>query len=544
MDATDQTAAQQTGEFVAQSGLKLPPTWDPQRDLLVWLGPPEAHLPRGARVFRVPSVASDELQLEGVQLLRSAAELFRAVVALGGVAPKHALVHRTPQAAPELAQSLAQHLQNGLRCRAMARKTVADNGLTWLAQGLANLPALAAHPSILPLRGAFAGKPCVLASPGPSLSKNIGALRELAPHTLIVAGTHALAALAHADIAPHFVLCADPGDLARHWAGLDLARVGAFVIGATCRATTFAAPVRRRFTFASNGELDGWLFEALGPVPGLATGGSVSCSMLSFALFLGCDPIALVGQDLSFGERFYAAEGLDGDAQVELEGADAFRLLKPVGATGIGVPQADGRLQFTAAQRVLEVPGWDGGSVRTTPQLKAFLDWFEAVAPALKGATRLVNCTEGGARIQGMEHLALRALGASWREPLEVESVLERASQGLDELARRAELGAWTQRTLHATEECIALARRCHALANAGRLGELAKAEKKLAQTLRGAPLLSLVAQHEIVQAQERARLARTLEDNLSAARSLYAVAERAGAQLLEPLRAAWRALS
>src|SRR6185503_4743165 len=97
------------------------------------------------------------------------------------------------------------------RCaRAMQQKTLADAGPTWLLQGLANLPALAAHASIAGLRGAFAGRPCVLVSPGPSLAKNVDALRELAARALILSGTHALSALARAGVVPHFVVCADP----------------------------------------------------------------------------------------------------------------------------------------------------------------------------------------------------------------------------------------------------------------------------------------------------------------------------------------------
>jgi hypothetical protein len=265
--------------------------------------------------------------------------------------------------------------------------------------------------------------------------------------------------------------------------------------------------------------------------------------MLSLALLLGCDPVVFVGQDLSFTERFYAAENLDGDAEVVPEGADEFRLLKPRGATGIGVPLADGRLQFTPPQRVLEVPGWAGGTVRTTPQLKAFRDWFEAVAPALAGATRLLNCTEGGAHIRGMEHLPLREVCAGWECAPEVEPVLERAARGLDVAARRTRLGAWARRTRAALEECVALARRCRTLAGAGRLAELGRAEERLSRALRGAPLVSLVAQDEIVAAREEARAARSVEQNLAAALRLYAVTERAGALLDAPLREALRAL-
>lgn len=541
-----ETARGTGGERAAQPGLVLPPTWDGARDVLLWIGPPGPGLPSGARVFVVRPEAAG-VSCDGMRIVRTGAELFQAVISLQGVPPRHALVHRTADVAPELQREYSTTLGNALRSRAMQQKTLQDAGPTWLLQGLANLPALAAQPSIEALRGAFAGRPCVLVSPGPSLSRNVAALRALSERALILSGTHALSALARAGVTPHFVLCADPGDLSRHWAGLELSGVEALVVGATCRADTFALPARRRFVFASNGALDAWLFEALGATPGLATGGSVACSLYSFALHLGCDRIAFVGQDLSFTEeRFYAAEGLDGDAAVVPAGADEFVLVKPAGATGIGTPLDDGRLQFTIPQRILEVPGWAGGTVRTTAQLKAFLDWFESVAPGLKGSARVMNCTEGGAHIGGMEHLPLAEATADWDALPPIAPVLERAQRGGDVQDRRARLRAWARTTAAALDTCVGAARRCHALSTRAQADAqvLARAEKRLAEALRGAPLVSLVAQKEIGAARERARLARTLAENLAAARELYAVVERAGALLAEPLRAAGRALA
>jgi hypothetical protein len=536
-------AAEREEQRSARGGLVLPPTFDAQRDVLVWLGEPTPELPSGARVFRIGNAGAVPAD-RGERLVRDAAELFQVVLALAGAAPRHALVHRTATASPEEARQLARVLADALRARAMQQKTLQDAGPTWLLQGLANLPALAAHPTIAPLRGAFAGRPCVLVSPGPSLTRNVNALRELAERALIVSGTHALSALARAAVAPHLVVCADPGDLARHWAGLDLARIEGFVIGATCSASTFAAPAQRRFVFASNGALDAWLFDALGEVPGLATGGSVACSMHSLALHLGCDPIVFVGQDLSFGERFYAEGGLDGDATVAAAGPGEFVLMKPAGADGIGTRLADGRLQFTVPQRIFEVPGWAGGTVRTTPQLKAFLDWFEHVAPMLRGATRVLNCTEGGAHIAGMEHLPLAEASADWAPLAPVAALLERA-HAVDATARRGALRAWVRRTSAALEACVTSARRCAHLAARSRPDAegLQRAERELAGALRAAPLVSLVAQGDIAAARERARAATDLGANLDAARALYGVVERAGALLMDPLRAAERAL-
>ena len=530
-----------------RTGTGLPTGWDPGRDVLVWVGPLSAEqrgrLPRGPRVF-VVGPSEHESAADGYTRVHSKEDLFQAILGLKGALPAHALVQRPPEVRAEVQQELALTLKSALRSRALQQMRL-ESSWERVEHGLTNLPALADHPSIAPLRGAFAGVPCVLVSPGPSLAKNVGQLAELSRRALVVSGTHALRALARAGVAPHLVVCADPGDLARHWADVDLEPVEAFVIAATCRPATWAVPARRIFGFAGNGSTDAWIFDPLGESAGLATGGSVSCSQLSLALHLGCDPIAFVGQDLSFTERFYAAGGLDGDAEVAAAGANEFVLIKPAGATGPGAALADGRVRFTIPQRILEVPGWSGGTVRTTPTLKGFLDWFEAAVPALSAQARLLNCTEGGARIDGMEHRTLGEVSAGWQRPLEVAPSLERARSGFDAVERRRRLSTWAGDTSRSLEGCVALARRCRTLAarSSGGRGELARVEKELSSALRSVPLVSLVAQREIVQAVERARTARTLAENLGAARSLFQAVERAGELLREPLASARRAL-
>jgi hypothetical protein len=184
--------------------------------------------------------------------------------------------------------------------------------------------------------------------------------------------------------------------------------------------------------------------------------------------------------------------------------------------------------------------------VRTTAQLKLFLDWFECVAPSLRGTTRLLNCTEGGARIEGMEQVPLARASDGWEPLAPIAPVLEHARAGIDPAARRRELRRWTQRTLEGLGECVRLARRCRMLAehSPGDVHALGRLERKLARSLRSTPLVSLVAQDEIGLAREDARAAGTLAANLGAARRLYAVVEDAGQLLSEPLRAAGRALA
>ncbi len=533
--------------------------WDSGRDLLVVLGRGGESLVHALRargqvrilLFVEPGTSVAELP-EHVRVATNEAQLFEAVLALSGRSPGRITLRCTgdPWATRERAEATARVLKESVASRVLQVSTVEKAGKTWLLQGLANARALAEHPSIALLRGTFTGRPCVIVSPGPSLSKSLPHLPALRDRALIVSGTHALHALQTAGVPPHLIVAADPGDLRRHFERIDLSAVDALVVGATCRSELFALPARRRFGFASNGRIDDWLFCALGEEAGLPSGGSVACSQFSLALHLGCDPILFVGQDLSFTDRFYAEEGLDGDAHVEASGRDSFVLTKEGSANGPGTLRADGRLGFTVPQAVVEVAGYYGGRVRTTPTLASFLAWFEAKALSLGGAVRLWNCTEGGAAIRGMEPLPLaEARRRLWDEPLDAGALLERAVSGLDRPARLARMAEHLGRARGALDLCAERAARCRllahgALTDARRREELGRAEKDLSSALSPLRLfVSLVAQSEISAAQEEARGARDLASNLHASRRLFEAVRGACAFLRKPLDRALGAL-
>lgn len=537
----------------------LPPTWDFGRDLFVLVGRGTEALASSLsaagqeRLFVLLPAEADAARFpRRAAVVRTAQELLTALVDLPGAAPAHAVVRKTadPWADEAVLQAAARSVKDGLGSRRLIANTVEHHGSIWLRQGLANLAALARTPSITTLTGAFRGRPCVVVSPGPSLSKNVHLLKQVKEKALLLAGTHTLTALQRAGAPPHLLMAADPGDLEWHFDGIDLEPVEAFLVGATCRSESFARAVRRRFAFASNASIDDWIFAALGEDAAVPSGGSVACSSVGLALRMGCDPIVLVGQDLSFpGHRAYAEETQDGNARVIVNGDGSFYLRKPGDAAGPGADTGDGGLRYSRDQGLREVPGYYGGTVPTSESFYVFLRWFEAFAAEHGGRTRLVNCTEGGARIQGMEQRALAEVLASWSEPLpDVGAVLDAAAAGVDLAERRARLGRHVHDMLAALEPCLKLAEECQRLAGAAsadpqRLDRLATLERRLSRALRPVRLFSLVAQGEIVAAQEEARLARTLEQNLAAARRLFSVVARAVRELRAPLRAARSAL-
>jgi len=535
----------------------FPEGWDPGRDLAVLVGAgagplAELLIEGGQRSLIVHGQGDQELPV-GARATGSPAELMSAVLDLPGPLPKHVIVKGThdPWADEERRRGVARMVADALRSKRLQSRTVDLFGEEWVMHGLANLGAVSRVPSIADMAGAFQGLPCVIVSPGPSLSRNLARIPALAGRCVLMTGTHSVAALRGVGVAPHFLFAADSGDLARHYEDDDLRRIQAMVCAVTSRRENFDGAAPRVLSFAGNGPIDSWVFEALGEDAALSTGGSVACSQLSFAVHLGCDPIVFVGQDLSFPEgRFYAEESVDGDARVEPAGDGGFFLRKPPGSEGPGAALADGGKRFTGDQQLLHVPGYHGGTVPTSQAFHTFLVWFETVADSLRGRRTLINATEGGAFIQGMEHRPLAEATESWGPlPEPVGEVLDRRLSAFDAGARRALLAQRVEQMLAALGPCAELARRCRALAhlaldNPRRREELGELESRLTAALRPIRFLSIMAQEDIGAAQEQARRARGLEENLAAARKLFGVVESACGRLQGPLENALRELT
>ena len=91
------------------------------------------------------------------------------------------------------------------RRRIVNSATINNFGHRWLSQGIENLPYIAEHNSLSALKDSFKNVPMVLISPGPSLDKNIGELKQLIGKALLVATQPAAKALSAAEIIPNII---------------------------------------------------------------------------------------------------------------------------------------------------------------------------------------------------------------------------------------------------------------------------------------------------------------------------------------------------
>ena len=281
---------------------------------------------------------------------------------------------------PVYAQLNLEYLRD-IRKRILELFEVEKSGVATRAAGqkeftrniLRNLPRLAAAPGVSELFCMFRGKPAVLVSAGPSLNKHLPRLKELQGRAVIICVDTAMRAVLAAGIKPDLVAAVDftPTNL-KHFKGVDtsaLPVVAASIVYPAC-LEEHKGPL---FSLFNDYPITDWLIPFLGDAGHVVVGDSTAHTAFHIADNMGCSPLILIGQDLAH--------------------------------TG-GRTHADGVATCTAvADRKdgLSVNGWYGDKVSTTSALMTMLKHFEQKIGETK--MKVINATEGGARIEGAEHI-------------------------------------------------------------------------------------------------------------------------------------------
>lgn len=482
----------------------LPAVWDLASDVVVLVGDELApvaevlvSLGQQRIVLHAPTVES-----VAAIVTRSDEELAFAVRTMYPCPPRRMAVRAHVSVARDAVEAVSKVVQDALSDLRIQRNTVCAFSRTWVDQGLANLPSLAKWPSIGGIGERLKGVPMVIVAPGPSLAKNSHLLRELRGKAVVAAFSHSLKPVLAAGVTPDVVISVDPQDLRYHFAGLDTS--GSYLVNAaTAHPSLYQLPARGFLGVAGNATIDDWMFDALGEDANAPGGGSVATTAFSIALRWGCDPIVFVGLDLSFpGGSYYVETSVDGDARadvvdgvVKVKGwSDHFHAMKRGGG-----PQA-------MPERSIELPGYYGGSVPSSFMFSMFHRWFvERIRGLGEIAPRVLNCTEGGAYIQGMVHAPLAEAIAAMPDGVDARARLDDAVAAVDQGARRDKLVTHLRGQLAAARQCRKLASKARALAVHApeRLGAV---EERLMAALEPLHVASLLAQRELERAHDQAR--------------------------------------
>lgn len=351
------------------------------------------------------------------------------------VPPPHAVrAVESPGYDRERADAAGRRIVEVLRLRVLFQDFARRYGVDLSLRAVRNAPRVAAVPSASRLDGVLKGVPAVIVAAGPSLEKNLAQLKELQGRVAVLGMNQTLKAMRRAGVKPDVVLAGDWGNLVPHFEGVARDEIGALGLATVVTPELFDVPAGAHFTFAASPWIEHWLFDAMGEDATVLSRGSVSFALFELALRMGCDPIVFVGLDLALdGDKYYAESVADGAGRMERydDGTVSMRGMSDVkmklAASG---QEQDLRDILEARVRTAEIPGWHGGTVQTTPDLHVQLVGLKEHLREARGRARVINATEGGAFIEGMEHMPLReALAAVAEAPAREPDALRRTVQ-------------------------------------------------------------------------------------------------------------------
>ena len=244
-----------------------------------------------------------------------------------------------------------------------------------------NIEEIIQNPGIMDLKNAFKGKPGVVIASGPSLNKNIHLLEDLYGKAVLCAADGSMKILKQKGMKPHLVSSLERlTPTAKLFETLTEEDLKDVYLAAT--------PVIHPQTYASyKGERiityrDFATFKWLGIDKGtLSIGPSAGNMAFKTLEYLGCDPIILIGQDLAFGAD--DATHADGYTYGPKHQAEAYT-------------QKNFRI----------VEGNYQPEIKTSRVWEMFLQYYHKDASS--SPARVINATEGGAKILGTEIMTFK----------------------------------------------------------------------------------------------------------------------------------------
>lgn len=220
--------------------------------------------------------------------------------------------------------------------------------------------------------------PVIIVSAGPSLDKNIHELKKAQGKAFIIAVDASIRTVLQAGVRPDLLCSIDPNSPERFFTGANTNEIF-WACNQLSNPTLLKKYANHIFYYGSFGKQWGNIMKKeLGyDFPTLTSGGSVSTEAFMLALHLGFRKIVLIGQDLAFTGGVSHTKGV-GDALGDND-------------------------EYIKSRHLVEVEGVDGTLLQTDYQMWIYKQWFEKAIRINKESIRVIDATEGGARIEGTE---------------------------------------------------------------------------------------------------------------------------------------------
>ena len=279
------------------------------------------------------------------------------------------------------------------------------------------------HFLITDYKDAFKDVPAIIASAGPSLSKNIELLKKYQNNALIFCGGTSLNTLYQNAVIPDFLNVIERNNTKVHY-DLPITDKINFITEPFTDSSYFEKDFKRIFyTAGLETEDSRWFLENAGKdlVP-FETKGTVAYHSLYTAYYLGCNPIILIGQDLAYSDGNCYTKGsvFDGLACVynnnkqkyEVVFTDYEKYKNAFFNSAPDTPEETKKMIINARLNDLNanlrsVQGQNGEKLPTDAVYELFLHYIQDFASIHKSERMLINSSIGGALINGFATMPL-----------------------------------------------------------------------------------------------------------------------------------------
>ncbi|MFJ8102421.1 motility associated factor glycosyltransferase family protein [Lysinibacillus sp. NPDC096212] len=222
--------------------------------------------------------------------------------------------------------------------------------------------------------------PVIIASGGPSLTKQLPLLKEIQDNVIIIAAGSTINSLLAFGIEPDYVASIDGTEASyNQFKDLNLQKTKLmYTIFSNPKIRTQFNNLGYAFTAISDDSIYNYLNNKLDVnLPKIVGGGSVAQYAFSIAQYISSGPIALIGQDLAYTDNQTHAANNKQTKRIE----ESWRV----------------------SDNMFAVEGFDGEDVWTSTSLYSMKLTFEQMIENYPSNNIIFNCTEGGARLNGFK---------------------------------------------------------------------------------------------------------------------------------------------
>ena len=295
--------------------------------------------------------------------------------------------------------------------------------LTFFNSSMRELDKKYQLPLLSDYKDVYKDKPAIIVSAGPSLSKNIEALKKIQDKALIFCVGTAVPVLYKNGIKPDFINVIERRNTFQHY-NFQFSDDVNLIVEPYTEPSYFNLNFKNIFVTASvESDAARWFLEkADKELQYFEAKGTVAYHALSSAYYLGCNPIILIGQDLAYSDGHCYSSGSKFDGLVcefnndkqkyEIYPKD-FKDYVEIYCASLKTWTYEQKAKLvekhleSVNKNIFTVPGQNGEKLPTSSVYYLFLQYMQEFAQKHANERTLINTSIGGADIKGFELLPL-----------------------------------------------------------------------------------------------------------------------------------------